>query len=122
MLTYWYLINQMPSAVLNNKIPHSILYPHHSLHSVSHRVFGSTCFIHNVSLELDKLSARSHKCVLLGYTRSQKGYNCYSLSLHRYFVSADVTFFESVSYYRTSTGSESPLPMFSSSSVSTPMQ
>ena len=58
----------MPSSVLENKIPHSILFPHESLHLLPPKVFGSTCFVHNFSPGLDKLSARSHKCVFLGFS------------------------------------------------------
>ncbi|RVW79915.1 Retrovirus-related Pol polyprotein from transposon RE1 [Vitis vinifera] len=42
----------------------------------------------------DKLSTRATKCIFLGYSRLQKGYRCYSSETHRYFLSADVTFFE----------------------------
>ncbi|GAU27876.1 hypothetical protein TSUD_159700 [Trifolium subterraneum] len=94
-----YLINRMPSSVLDGDIPHSVLFPNSPLHSLSPRVFGSTCFVHNLSPGLDKLSARSLKCVFLGYHRSQKGYRCYSPTLKRYLVSADVTFFESIPYF-----------------------
>ena len=45
-------------------------------------VFGSTCFVHLLSLGRDKLSPRSIKCVFLGF-RHQKGYKCYSLSQPR---------------------------------------
>ncbi|RVW88769.1 Retrovirus-related Pol polyprotein from transposon RE1 [Vitis vinifera] len=37
----------------------------------------------------DKLSAKAMKCLFLGYSRLQKGYRCYSLETHRYFISAD---------------------------------
>jgi len=50
---------------------------------------------------LDKLFARSHKCVFLGFTRSQKGYKCFSPSLNRYFISAYVTFIESSFYFKS---------------------
>lgn len=81
VLTSCYLINRMPSSVVNNKIPHSILFPNSPFHPIPPRVFGSTCFVHNLSPGLDKLSARSLKCVFLGYHRSQKGYRCYSHTL-----------------------------------------
>ena len=37
---------------------------------------------------------KSLKCIIVGYSRVQKGYKCYCLTLRRYFVSIDVTFFE----------------------------
>ena len=99
VLTACYLINRMPSSTLQGKIPHQVLYPHQSLHPLPPRVFGSICFAHALDPGIDKLSPRSHKCVFLGYPRSQKGYKCYSPTLRRYFISADVTFFESVSFF-----------------------
>ena len=39
----------MPSSVLDNKIPHSILFPHDPFHSLPPKVFGSTYFVHNFS-------------------------------------------------------------------------
>jgi len=77
LLSVCYLINHMSSSVLENKIPHSILFPHESLHSLPPKVFGSTCFVHNFSSGRDKLSARSHKCVFLGFTRYKKEYKCF---------------------------------------------
>jgi len=110
ILSACYLINRMPSSVLENKIPHSILLPHESLHLLPPKVFGSTCFVHNFSPGLDKLSARSHKCVFLGFTRSQKGYKYFSPLLNRYFIFADVTFTESSFYFKSSSS-----PLMSSS-------
>ncbi|RVX16945.1 hypothetical protein CK203_003304 [Vitis vinifera] len=46
------------------------------------------------STPADKLSARATKCIFLGYSKLQKGYRCYSSETHRYFLSADITFFE----------------------------
>lgn len=102
----------MPSSVLDDKIPHSIIFPHSPLHPLPPRVFGSTCFVHNLSPGLDKLSARSLKCVFLGYHRSQKGYRCYSPTLQRYFVSADVTFFESDPFFESNQMTLEPLQEF----------
>jgi len=71
ILTACYLISRMPSLVLKNNTPHFILFPHEHLHPLPLRVFGSICFVHNFSPSLDKFSPRSHKCVFLGFTRSQ---------------------------------------------------
>ena len=108
ILTACYLINRMPSSVLKNNIPHSILFPHEPLHPLPLRVFGSTCFVHNFSPGLDKLSPRSHKCVFLGFTRSQRGYKCFSPFLNRYFVSADVTFNEFSLYFKSQSSPLAP--------------
>ena len=89
----------MPSSVLHNKIPHSILFPNQPLLCLPPRVFGCVCFIHILTPRQDKLSVKATKCVFLGYSRFQRGYHCYSPDTHRYFVSADVTFFENSSMF-----------------------
>ena len=91
----------MPSS-LENQIPHSIIFPHDPLYHVSPRVFGCTCFVHDLSPGLDKLSAKAIKCVFLGYSRLQKGYKCYSPTTIRYYMSADVTFFEDKPFFSPS--------------------
>ena len=93
VLTACYLINCMPSSVLDNEIPHSLLFPKDPLYYVPLRVFGSTCFVHDLSPGRDKLPPRAVKCVFLGYSKVQKGYRCYCPSTHRFYVSANVTFF-----------------------------
>ena len=47
----------------------------------------------------DKLFAKATKCIFLGYSQLQKGYCCYSPDTHRYFLSADVTFFEDSPFF-----------------------
>jgi transposase InsO family protein len=107
ILTACYLINRMPSSVLGNEIPYSLLFPKDPLYAVPLRVFGSTCFVHDLSPGRDKLSARAVKCVFLGYSKTQKGYRCYSPSAHRFYVSADVTFFEDKPFFASPTTSGS---------------
>ena len=52
-------------------------------------------FVLSIFLLLDKTSFQPKlRSVFLGYSRLQRGYRCYSPDTHRYFVSADVTFFE----------------------------
>ncbi|RVW26536.1 Retrovirus-related Pol polyprotein from transposon RE1 [Vitis vinifera] len=101
VLTACYLINCMPSSILHDQIPHSLLFPDQPLYFLPSRVFGCTCFVHILTPRQDKLSARATKCIFLGYSRLQKGYCCYSSETHRYFLSADVTFFEDSSFFST---------------------
>ncbi|RVX23211.1 Retrovirus-related Pol polyprotein from transposon RE1 [Vitis vinifera] len=105
VLTACYLINRMPSSVLHDQIPHSLLFPDQPLYFLPPRVFGCTCFVHILTHGQDKLSAKAMKCLFLGYSRLQKGYRCYSLETHRYFISADVTFFEDSPFFSTTSES-----------------
>ena len=102
VLAACYLINRMPSSVLQHKVPHQLLYSNQPLYALPPRVFGCTCFVHNHSPGRDKLSARSLKCIFLGYSQVQRDYKCYSPDTQRYYFSADVTFFESSPFYSSS--------------------
>uniref|UniRef100_A0A2N9GF06 Integrase catalytic domain-containing protein n=1 Tax=Fagus sylvatica TaxID=28930 RepID=A0A2N9GF06_FAGSY len=99
VLTAAYLLNRMPSRILKGKSPFEMFFPGKNPFSVPPRVFGCVSFVHNHSLNRDKLDPRAHKCIFLGYSRTHKGYRCYSPSLRKHFVSADVTFFEDIPYY-----------------------
>ena len=92
----------MPSSVLHDQIPHSLLFPNQPLYFLAPHVFGCTCFVHILTPRQDKLSAKATKCIFLGYSRLQKGYRCYSPQTHRYFLSADVTFFEDSPFFSSS--------------------
>nr|KYP45441.1 Retrovirus-related Pol polyprotein from transposon TNT 1-94 [Cajanus cajan] len=94
ILTACYLINRMPSSVLSNQIPYTILYPQKDLYPVPLHVFGCTCFVQDFTPGKDKFSAKSLKCIFLGYSRLQKGYRCFCPQLQRYI---DVSFFKSSS-------------------------
>ncbi|RVX01781.1 Retrovirus-related Pol polyprotein from transposon TNT 1-94 [Vitis vinifera] len=72
ILTACYLINRMPSSVLHDQIPHSLLFPDQPLYFLPPRVFGCTCFVHILTPGQDKLSAKAMKCLFLGYSRLQK--------------------------------------------------
>jgi hypothetical protein len=91
-----YLINRMASTVLGGQVPHKVLFPSRPLHSLPPRVFGCTCYVHVLDPDRSKLDPRSFKCIFLGYSHTQKGYRCYSPTLRRHFVCADVTFYVSL--------------------------
>ncbi|RVW50526.1 hypothetical protein CK203_074541 [Vitis vinifera] len=48
---------------------------------------------------------QSHEVPLLGLFQASEGYRCYSLETHRYFISADVTFFEDSPFFSTTSKS-----------------
>ena len=98
-----HLINRRPSTVLGGQIPYTVLSPDAPLFHLTPKIFGCVCYVHIIGLGSDKLDPRSIKCVFLGYSRTQKGYQCYSPTLRRRFISADVTFDESQSYFSPTT-------------------
>ena len=77
---------------------HATLFPTTPPFPVPPRVFGRICFVHQLGPGTNKLNPRAIKCVFLGYSRTKKGYHRYSPPLRRFFVSTDVTFFESMPY------------------------
>ena len=93
-----FLINRMPSSILNWATPFQTLFPHKSLFPIEPQVFECTCFVRDVRPHVSKLDPKSLKCIFLGYSQVQKGYRCYCPSLRRYLVSVDVTFLENTSF------------------------
>ena len=89
----------MSSSVLHDHISHSLLLPNQPLFCLPPRVFYCVCFVHILTSVQDKLLIKVTKCVFLGYSHFQMGYHCYSLDINRYFISANVTFFEDSSFF-----------------------
>ena len=110
VLTACHLINRMPSTVLGGQIPYTVLSLDAPLFHLPPKIFGCVCYVHILGLGSDKLDPRSIKCVFLGYSRTQKGNKCYSPTLRRCFISADVTFDESQSYFSHLVASDSSPP------------
>ena len=65
---------------------------------INPEVFGCTCFVRDVRPHVSKLDLKSLKCIFVGYSRVEKGYKCYCPTLRRYFVSTNVTFFETTPF------------------------
>ena len=92
--TACFLINRMSSSVLSGETPFHVLFPNKTLFPIEPRIFGCTCFVRDVCPQVTRLDPKSLKCIFLGYSRVQKGYQYYCPSLNRYLVSADVIFLE----------------------------
>ena len=98
VLTATYLINRVPSRVLQMKTPYEVLFGKNEF-IVPLKVFGCTCFVRDHRPSVGKLDPRAVKCIFVGYSSVQKGYKCWSPSERRLFVSMDVTFRESEPFY-----------------------
>ena len=72
--TACFLINRMPSSVLNWATPYHRLFPNNLLFPIELKVFGCTCFFRDVCPQVSKLDPKSLKCIFMGYSRVQKGY------------------------------------------------
>ncbi|GJW53150.1 ribonuclease H-like domain-containing protein [Tanacetum coccineum] len=98
ILTATYLINRLPSSVLNGKSPYEMIYikcptPAHL------RMFGCLCFATIVNNN-DKFS--SEKYVMIGYSNVKKGYRLCSLDKHQFIFSRDVKLFENIFPFKDS--------------------
>jgi hypothetical protein len=100
-----YLINCMPLRILDNKSPAQLLLNLNDF-TISLKVFGCVCFVHDYRNSVGKLDPRAIKCVFVGYSPTQKGYRCWCPSEHHFFVSMDVSFREHEPYYGQSSDNE----------------
>jgi histone deacetylase 1/2 len=94
-LTATYLINMLPSRVINNDTPvHRLLgiRPNYS----SLRVFGCACWPNLRPYNKRKLAFRSTQCAFIGYSPRHKGVKCLEVSSGRVYISRDVVFDETV--------------------------
>jgi histone deacetylase 1/2 len=94
-LTATYLINMLPSSVINQEIPMTRLLQETPDFS-SLRVFGCACWPNLRPYNTRKLAFRSKQCVFIGYGHIHKGVKCLDVSTGRVYISRDVVFDESV--------------------------
>jgi histone deacetylase 1/2 len=94
-LTATFLINLLPSKVINLETPSERL-----VHVVPNydalRTFGCTCWPNLRPYNTCKLAFRSTRCVFMGYSPRHKGVKCLDLSTGRIYISRDVVFYENV--------------------------
>ncbi|KAJ0735667.1 putative RNA-directed DNA polymerase [Helianthus annuus] len=94
ILTAVYIVNRLPSSVLNGRSPYEVMFKFKP--SLSHlRNFGCLCFS-TILNESDKFAYHADKCVLIGYSSVKKGYKLWSLDEKKVFFSRDVKFYENV--------------------------
>jgi hypothetical protein len=90
-----YLINMLPSKVINNDTPvHRLLGTRPNYTSL--RVFGCACWPNLHPYNKRKLAFRSRQCVFIGYSPHHKGVKCLEVFTGRVYISRDVVFYEHV--------------------------
>ncbi|CAN6709377.1 unnamed protein product [Malus baccata var. baccata] len=97
-----YVINRMPSRVMDFRTPLQVLtefVPVVSTNTLSPRVFGCVAYVHIHKIHRSKLDPCAHRCVFLGFAPQQKGYKCYHPETRHMYVTMDVTFSESEVFY-----------------------
>ncbi|CAI7774982.1 unnamed protein product [Closterium sp. NIES-54] len=100
-------LNLQPRVSLPETSP-TLLWTGRVGDSSAFRVWGSRAFVRNLSA--DKLSPRATPCVFLGFLPDAPGWQFYHPTSHRVLSSQDVTFDESVPYYRLFPYRIAPLP------------
>ncbi|KAL3368368.1 hypothetical protein AABB24_009309 [Solanum stoloniferum] len=95
-----YVLNRIPSIVLQNKSPYEVLY--NKAPSLLHmRVIGCLCFV-TYFTQKDKFRPRAIRSILVGYSSSQKGYKFYDLENRLFFINRDVAFMETIFPFKES--------------------
>lgn len=94
-LTATYLINRLPSKIIDFSTPLERLHGHKPDYTWL-RTFGCACWPNLRPYNTHKLQFRSKCCVFLGYSNLHKGFKCLDVSSGRVYISRDVVFDESV--------------------------
>lgn len=93
-LSACYLVNLMPSSVLNERIFIEVL-TNNEVYIRHLKVFGCLCFATNLVFH-DKMQDRCTPTMMMNYSVTQKGYKLLNLLAELFFVSRDVVFREHI--------------------------
>jgi hypothetical protein len=110
VVTVVYLLNRLPSRVLDYKTPLQVLGHHVILPSVlmlQPRTFDCVVYVHIHKNQRTKLDPCVVCCVFLVYAAHKKGYRCYDPAIKRLYTSMDVTFLESEHFFTSPSSSSS---------------
>jgi histone deacetylase 1/2 len=92
-LTAVFLINRLPSKVIDHQTPYERLYGSKPDYTFL-RTFGCAVWPNLRPYHAHKLQFRSKRCVFLGYSNMHKGFKCLDPSKGRVYISRDDTFDE----------------------------
>ena len=103
ILTACYLINRMPTCVLQYITPLACLKKIFSdcriTSNLPLKVFGCIVFVHIPTHLRSKFDPRAEKCVFLRYAPNKRGYKCFNPITKKIHISMDVVFVEKQLYF-----------------------
>jgi hypothetical protein len=91
--TATYIINRLPTLVLQNASPYEVLYGNSPSYSLF-RTFGCLCYPYLRDYVSHKLAPKTTLCVFIGYSSTHKGFRCLNRTTQRVFISRHVIFDE----------------------------
>ena len=97
-----HLLNQMPSKVLDFQTPLQALSGYTLVPAIlmlHPRVFRCVAYVHLHKNRRTKLDPCARHCLFLGYAFHQKGYRCYDLTSGCMYITMDVTFVETETFF-----------------------
>uniref|UniRef100_A0A2N9I8R7 Integrase catalytic domain-containing protein n=1 Tax=Fagus sylvatica TaxID=28930 RepID=A0A2N9I8R7_FAGSY len=103
--TVVHLLNRMPTKVLTFQTPLKVLSNHVPLPAVlmiPPRIFGCVAFVHLHKNQRTKLDPCAVRCLFLGYGLHKKEYRCFDPTTKRTYITMDVTFLESDTFFPSS--------------------
>lgn len=125
VLTAVFLINRLPSPLLQDKSPDQMLTSKQPEYTCI-RTFGCLCYVSTSSKNRHKFQPRAKACIFLGYSSGYKGYKVMDLDKNVISISRNIVFHEDIFPYHQSEelhdifGSSMNDDMDSSPTVSTP--
>jgi len=95
ILTATYIINRIPTPVLQKQSPYQVLYLKEPDYNIF-KVFGSLCYANTPQHARHKFSPRAEPTVFIGYPLGVKGYKLYNLASGKNMISRNVKFHEDI--------------------------
>ncbi|CAN0874921.1 Retrovirus-related Pol polyprotein from transposon RE1 [Linum grandiflorum] len=117
-LCYWsdfvlhsvYLINRMPTPLLQNRTPFERIY-HTAPDLKTLRVFGCLTYASTLAHNRTKFQPRARQSVLLGLPPNIKGYKLLDINTKQIFISRDVVFYENIFPFKHTYTSNNTIPV-----------
>ena len=88
-----YLINWLPTSILQNRSPYQLIHNREPTYSLL-KSFGCSCYPCLRPYASTKFDSLFERCIFLGYNKFHLGYRCLSLVTRKIHISHDVVFNE----------------------------